>query len=77
MTLAVEMGWARSYDAEHCALAESVDGRLITCDMRLRRGAEGRLPYVVTPDEIIEAHQVAARKVTNSAIESEGTSRPP
>ncbi len=53
LELATAMGWARSYDAEHCALAESVDGRLITCDLRLRRGAEGRLPYVVTPDEVI------------------------
>ncbi len=51
--LATEMGWARTYDAEHCALAESVGGRLLTCDLRLRRGAEGRLPYVVTPDEIL------------------------
>lgn len=55
LELATSMGWARTYDAEHCALAEHVGGRLLTCDLRLRRGAEGRLPYVVTPAEILAA----------------------
>lgn len=55
LELATSMGWARTYDAEHCALAEHVGGRLLTWDLRLRRGAEGRLPYVVTPAEILAA----------------------
>lgn len=53
LEIAAAMGWARTYDAEHCALAEHVGGRLVTCDLRLRRGADGRLPYVVTPAEIL------------------------
>lgn len=53
--IATAMGWARTYDAEHCALAELVDGVLLTCDERLRRGADGRLPYVMTPDEFLAA----------------------
>lgn len=53
LELATAMGWVRTYDAEHCALAEHVGGQLVTCDLRLRRGADGRLPYVVTPAEIL------------------------
>jgi predicted nucleic acid-binding protein len=49
--LAEEFGWAKTYDAEYIALAQSLECRLITLDMRLRRGAN-RLGLVVTPDEL-------------------------
>jgi predicted nucleic acid-binding protein len=46
--IAEQMGWARTYDAEFCALAEILDCRLVTIDDRLAQGAEGRLDYVLT-----------------------------
>ncbi len=49
--LADELGWARTYDAEYVALAHILGCRLLTVDMRLRRGAD-RLGYVITPDEL-------------------------
>jgi predicted nucleic acid-binding protein len=49
--LADELGWAKTYDAEYCALAAILDCRLVTLDGRLRRGAD-RLGFVVTPDEL-------------------------
>lgn len=49
--LARELGWAKTYDAEYIALAQIVGCRLVTLDMRLRRGAD-RLGVVVTPDEL-------------------------
>src|ERR1700730_6438774 len=49
--LADELGWAKTYDAEYCALAAILDCRLLTLDGRLRRGADG-LGFVVTPDEL-------------------------
>lgn len=45
------LGWARSYDAEYCALASLMGCRLVTFDGRLRRGAD-RLGFVVTPSEL-------------------------
>lgn len=50
--LAQEFGWAKTYDAEYIALAQSLNCRLVTLDMRLRRGAN-RLRLVVTPDELM------------------------
>lgn len=50
-SLATEMGWGRTYDAEYVALAQILDCRLVTVDGRLRRGAS-RLGLVVTPDEL-------------------------
>ena len=44
------MGWAKTYDAEYCALAELVGGRLVTGDGRLRASG-ARLGYVETLDE--------------------------
>jgi len=49
--IADELGWAKTYDAEYCALAGIVRCPLVTLDGRLRRGAD-RLGYVVTPDEL-------------------------
>lgn len=49
--IADELGWARTYDAEYCALARMLGCRLVTLDGRLRRGAE-RLGNVVTPAEL-------------------------
>ena len=50
-TLATDMGWGRTYDAEYLALAQILDCRLVTVDGRLRRGAD-RLGFVVTPHEL-------------------------
>lgn len=49
--LATEFGWGRTYDAEYVALAQLLECRLVTVDMRLRRGAD-RLGIVVTPSEL-------------------------
>jgi len=46
-----ELGWAKTYDAEYIALAHILGCRLLTIDMRLRRGAD-RLGFVITPDEL-------------------------
>ena len=50
--IAAELGWAKTYDAEYLALARLLETRVITLDMRLRRGAD-RLGLVVTPAELI------------------------
>jgi predicted nucleic acid-binding protein len=49
--VASDFSWAKTYDAEYVALAELEDCKLVTLDMRLRRGAD-RLGLVVTPDEL-------------------------
>jgi predicted nucleic acid-binding protein len=49
--LAVEFGWAKTYDAEYVALAQILKCRLVTLDIRLRRGT-ARLGFVVGPDEL-------------------------
>jgi predicted nucleic acid-binding protein len=50
-TIADELGWGRTYDAEYVALAKILGCRLVTLDARLRRGAD-RLGFVVTPAEL-------------------------
>ena len=49
--LADELGWAKTYDAEYVALAQILGCRLLTLDLRLRRGAD-RLGCVVLPSEL-------------------------
>jgi predicted nucleic acid-binding protein len=48
--IADRLGWAKTYDAEYCALAELLDCDLVTTDGRLR-AAGTRLGYVFTPAE--------------------------
>ena len=50
--LAVELGWAKTYDAEYLALASLLGCRVVTLDRRLRRGAD-RLGLVVSPEELL------------------------
>jgi predicted nucleic acid-binding protein len=50
-SIAAELGWAKTYDAEYVALARLLNCRVVTLDGRLRRGAE-RLGLVVTLDEL-------------------------
>jgi predicted DNA-binding protein (UPF0278 family) len=57
VSIAVALGWAKTYDAEYLALAQLLDTRVVTLDMRLRRGAD-RLGLVVTPDELTGAAEV-------------------
>lgn len=45
--LADRFGWAKTYDAEYCALADLLGCRLVTTDRRLRAAGE-RLGYVRT-----------------------------
>ena len=50
-SIADELGWGRTYDAEYVALAMLMDCRLVTLDVRLRRGT-AHLGFVRTPDEL-------------------------
>jgi len=49
--LAAELGKAKTYDAEYLAAARILDTRVVTLDMRLRRGA-AHLGLVITPTEL-------------------------
>ena len=49
--LAVELGWAKTYDAEYVALARMLAAPLLTRDARLVRGAS-RVLSSVNPDHI-------------------------
>lgn len=50
-TIAEDLGWAKTYDAEYLALARLLRCRVVTLDARLRRGAD-RLGLVVAPHEL-------------------------
>lgn len=57
--VATELGLAKTYDAEYIALAQILGCKLVTLDMRLRRGAE-RLGVVITPAELQAPSDVPA-----------------
>jgi predicted nucleic acid-binding protein len=50
-TLADELGWAKTYDAEFLALARLERAVVLTTDGRLRRGAD-RTGLVIDPSEL-------------------------
>lgn len=49
--VADELGWAKTYDAQHVALARMLDCKLVSIDERLLRGI-ARLGIAVRPREI-------------------------
>jgi predicted nucleic acid-binding protein len=50
-SVADELGWAKTYDANYVALARMMDCRLVTLDARMRRGT-GRFGFVIGPTEL-------------------------
>jgi predicted nucleic acid-binding protein len=51
LTLANELGWAKTYDAEYCVLTLRLNARLLTVDARLAAGLRSRI-NVVSPAAI-------------------------
>lgn len=51
ISIADELGWAKTYDAEYLALARLLKCRVVTVDSRLRRGGD-RLGLAVLPSEL-------------------------
>jgi predicted nucleic acid-binding protein len=50
-SIAADLGWAKTYDAEYLAVAIRHDIPLLTLDARLQRGAAG-LARILTPTEL-------------------------
>lgn len=50
-TVATELGWAKTYDAEFIALARLERAVVLTTDARLRRGAD-RTGLVIDPNDL-------------------------
>ncbi len=50
-SVAEELGWAKTYDANYVALARILKCQLVTLDARMRRGT-ARLGFVVGPLEL-------------------------
>jgi predicted nucleic acid-binding protein len=50
-SIASDLGWAKTYDAEFLALARLETGVVLTTDSRLRRGAD-RTGLVIDPGEL-------------------------
>jgi predicted nucleic acid-binding protein len=50
--IARTLGWAKTYDAEYVALAQSLDAPLLTIDARLRR-AVARSVTVLVPADLV------------------------
>jgi len=48
LQIALDLGWAKTYDAEYVALARSLACSILTTDERLRRGA-GRMVDIIGP----------------------------
>ena len=49
--VSIDLGWAKTYDAEYVALALLLDCPVVTLDLRLQRGAS-RVARVLTPTEL-------------------------
>jgi len=49
--VSIELGWAKTYDAEYVALARLLACPIVTLDLRMQRGAR-RLVRVITPTEL-------------------------
>jgi predicted nucleic acid-binding protein len=56
VNIARTLGWAKTYDAEYVALAQSLDAPLLTIDARLRR-AVARSVAVIEPADLSRGSQ--------------------
>ena len=49
--VSVDLGWAKTYDAEYVALALLLASPIVSLDLRMQRGAS-RVVQVITPNEL-------------------------